>query len=96
MSPVMWTGLPRRSDGRFGSLGVGDQCPVACARRLTDRRSVIRGDGRVISIDVVDDGRPGRGPSDRRGSGFGIPGIKERAEMLGATSASPMQGGAGR
>ena len=45
----------------------------------------VRGDEQVISIDVVDDGGPA-GSKRSAGSGFGIPGMRERAEMLGATS----------
>ncbi len=53
----------------------------------------VRGEEHVVSIDVVDDGRPGRGASDRRGSGFGIPGMRERAEMLGGNlTAGPCRG----
>ena len=55
------------------------------------------GEEGVVRIDVVDDGRPGRGPSDRRGSGFGIPGMRERAEMLGGNlTAGPCKGGGWR
>ncbi|MRG59432.1 hypothetical protein GE115_06025 [Agromyces sp. CFH 90414] len=55
----------------------------------THVRIAVRVEGRCVSVDVVDDGRPGREPDVVDGpapsAGYGLAGMAERVHALGGT-----------
>ena len=92
MSAVMWTAS--RVDRR-GRLRIVQESVTNARWHAHDASRIevrVCGEEGVVRIDVVDDGRPGRGPSDRRGSGFGIPECGNAPRCSGKPHSRPVQG----
>jgi signal transduction histidine kinase len=83
------TGRPRpyRTAVEFSAYRIAQEALTNVTKHATGARARVEIDHGpdALTVTVTDDGHPAQAPSAPKGSGMGIPGMRERAELLGGT-----------